>query len=46
MGDDAPVGFLDQVLQHAVFHTQNPEPYTPTRHIVSFSRVEIDHRTA
>jgi hypothetical protein len=21
MGDDAPVGFLDQVLQHAVFHT-------------------------
>src|SRR4029453_5678030 len=46
MGDDAPVGFLDQALQHAVFHTQNPEPYTPTRHVVSLLRIPVDHRTA
>ena len=46
VGDDAPVGFLDQALQHAVFHTQNPEPYTPTRHVVSFLRIPVDHRTA
>jgi hypothetical protein len=25
-GAHAPVGFADQVLQHNVFHTENPEP--------------------
>ena len=41
---DTPVGFLDQALQHAVYHTQNPEPYTPTRHVVPLSRIDIEHR--
>src|SRR5450759_2532478 len=31
----AAVSFLDQVFQHTVFHTQDAEPYTPTRHVVS-----------
>ena len=41
---DAAVSFLDQLLQHAVYHTQDPEPYTPTRHVVSLPRVRIEHR--
>src|SRR3954453_7680319 len=41
VGYDTPVGFLDQALQHAVHHTQNPEPYTPTRHVVSLLRIAL-----
>jgi len=31
----AAISFLDQALQHTVHYTQNAEPYTPTRHVVS-----------
>jgi len=41
VGDDAPVGLLHQAFQHAVYHTQNPEPYTPTRHVVSLLRIDL-----
>ena len=44
VGDDTPVGFLDQALQHTVHHTQNAEPYTPTRHIVSFLHISVERR--
>jgi hypothetical protein len=30
----AAVRFLDQALQHAMYHTQAAQPYTPTRHVV------------
>src|SRR5205823_364724 len=35
----AAVGFLDQALQHAVHHTEDPQPYTTTRHVVCLLRV-------
>src|SRR5262249_41791458 len=38
----AAVRFLDQALQHAVHHTEDPHPYTATRHVVSLPRVRIE----
>jgi len=38
----AAVGFLDQALQHAVHHTEDPQPYTATRHVVCLLRVRIE----
>src|SRR5438105_614388 len=35
------ISFLDQVLQHTIVHTQDAEPYTPTRHVVGLLRVLI-----
>jgi len=37
----AAVRFLDQTLQHAVHHTEDPQPYTATRHVVCLLRVLI-----
>src|SRR5713226_2878364 len=44
MRHQAAVGFLDQALQHAVHHTEDPQPYTATRHVVCLPRVRIEYR--